>query len=71
MHSTYLRLGLHVADSDIAVIRAARNVMMPHCRFGPEKRAARHRFYSQMLTYHSKARGLYREVMFNDLSDGE
>jgi hypothetical protein len=69
MYSTYLRLGLHVADSDLQVVKAARSKMMPHCRFGPEKRDARHQFYRAMLRYHHEARGLYRDVMYGEISE--
>jgi hypothetical protein len=58
----YLRLGLHVADSDTEVVRRARRLILKRHRRDPAKRAARHRFYAQMLTFHAKARGQYHSI---------
>lgn len=52
MFAQYLRLRLHVSDTPCEVIRRARRLILKRHRTGPAMRAARHRFYSQMLTYH-------------------
>lgn len=70
MYGTYLRLGLHVADSDIAAIRAARRKLKPKARTERAFRSERHRFYRIILNHHAEARGLYRDVMLGQL-DGE
>jgi hypothetical protein len=54
MFGTYCRLNVHVLASDREVIRAARKKLKnPR---NPAERAARHRFFRQMLEYH-KAEG--------------
>jgi hypothetical protein len=60
MYGTYLRLDITVHDGWRAVIRAAARKLTPGTRFGPAHRAARHRFYRQMLTYHRAAQQLVR-----------
>lgn len=67
MYGTYCRLGLHVSDSDVAVIRAANAKLNKSAKRGPELRQARRDFYAIMLRHHHEARGLYRDVMFNDI----
>jgi len=62
MYSQYLRLGLPVSASDNDVIRAARRLILKRHRHDPDKRAARHRFYAQMLTYHAKAGDLFDRI---------
>jgi hypothetical protein len=59
MYGTYLRLNITVHDGWRAVIRAARK-LTPRARGDPAHRAARHRFYRQMLTYHQEAQHLVR-----------
>lgn len=68
MYSMYLRLGLNVADSDVAVIRATRKRFRKEVRRAPLLRDSRHQTYRLMLTYHREARDLYRDVMRGDLS---
>lgn len=69
MFSQYLRLNLDVWATDREVITAARATILPRHRTGSAKRDARHRFYSQVLTYHAKSRAFYREVMFNEIRE--
>jgi hypothetical protein len=60
MLGTYERLGVHVMASNMDVLRAARKKLKNPSNRGERK--ARHKFYRQMLTYHRKARELYRHV---------
>lgn len=60
MYATYLRLDITVHDGWRAVIRAAAKKLTPHARGDPAHRAARHRFYRQMLAYHQEAQQLVR-----------
>jgi hypothetical protein len=55
---TYCRLGVHVAASNLSVIRAARRMLREGARRAREHRAARHAFYRQMMEYHASARDL-------------
>lgn len=55
MYGTYQRLSITVADSWRTVVRAAARKLAPHARRDPAQRAARHRFYRQMLAYHRRA----------------
>jgi hypothetical protein len=55
MYGTYLRLDLTVRDNWRAVVRAAAKKLTPAALANPAHRAARHRFYRQMLTYHQQA----------------
>lgn len=55
MYGTYLRLGVTVGDGWRAVVRAAARKIAPHARHEPSQRAARHRFYREMLAYHRRA----------------
>lgn len=68
MYGTYLRLGLHVSDSDIAVIRAARRKLKPKARRDREVRQMRHDFYRMMIRHHKESRDLFYDVMRGDLS---
>jgi hypothetical protein len=60
MYGTYLRLEITVHDGWRAVVRAAAKKLMPHARADPAHRAARHRFYWQMLAFHEQAQQLVR-----------
>lgn len=70
MYGTYGRLGLHVGDSDIAVIRATRRKFRKEVRRDPGLRDARKLTYRTMIAHHRDARNLYRDVMRGEL-DGE
>jgi hypothetical protein len=61
MYGTYLRLDITVWDSDRAVIRAARRKLARSARRDPSKRAARKRFYREMLEHHVNAQRLVVE----------
>jgi hypothetical protein len=52
MYGTYLRLDIAVHDGWRTVVRAAARKLAPHARRDPAQRAARHRFYREMLDYH-------------------
>jgi hypothetical protein len=52
---TYLRLNITVHAGWRAVVRAAAKEVAPHARRDRAQRAARHRFYRQMLDYHREA----------------
>jgi hypothetical protein len=58
IYGTYLRLDVTVRDNWRAVVRAAGKRLTPAVRANPAHRAARHRFYRQMLTYHQQAQNL-------------
>jgi len=58
MLSTYHRLGVHVYDSDLAVIRAAAGKLDPKVRRQPAFRQSRKDFYREMLDHHRKAQEL-------------
>jgi hypothetical protein len=61
MYGTYLRLGITVHDGWRTVVRAAASKLKPRARADPKHhRAARHRFYRQMLAYHQQAQELVR-----------
>lgn len=58
MYATYLRLDILVWDSDRTVIRAARRKLSRSALRNPDKRAARKRFYREMLRHHAEAQRL-------------
>ncbi len=58
MYGTYLRLGVTVGDGWRAVVRTAARKLAPHARRDRAHRAARHRFYRQMLTYHRRTQDI-------------
>ncbi len=58
MYATYLRLHILVWDSDRTVIRAARRKLSRSALRNPDKRAARKRFYREMLRHHAEAQRL-------------
>jgi hypothetical protein len=60
MYGTYLRLDITVHDGWRTVVRAAASKLKPRARADPKHRAARHRFYRQMLAYHLQAQELVR-----------
>lgn len=61
MFGTYQRLGVHVYEPDIAVVRAARRLITPKHRSSPEKKEERKVFYRQMLDHHRHERELCKE----------
>lgn len=69
MYGTYLRLNVHVGDSRMTVIRAARKKLSAKARRDPHLRDERKTFYRTMLAYHAEANNLYRDAMRGDLSD--
>ena len=60
MYATYLRLDITVYDGWRAVIRAAARKLTTRARGDPAHRAARHRFYRQMIACHQEAQQLVR-----------
>lgn len=52
MYGTYLRLDITVRDGWRAVVRAASRKLTRQARRDPKHRAARKRFYREMLDYH-------------------
>ncbi len=54
-YGTCLRLDITVHDGWRTVVRAAAKKLAPQARRDPTRRAARHRFYRQMLEYHREA----------------
>jgi hypothetical protein len=62
MFGTYNRLNLHVADSDVELIRRVRR-MVHKTKRGRDARTMRHALYRLLLDQHAQARALYREVM--------
>lgn len=60
-YGTYCRLGVHVYDSDLTVIRAARRKIADGALWSKQFRRMRKMFYRQMLTEHDKARGIVRK----------
>lgn len=65
MYSQYLRLNVHVGESDLAVIRKARRLLSRKGK-SPAMRAARKMWYREILEYHHEARELYRAVQLGD-----
>ena len=63
MFGTYCRLLIHVYDSDITIIRAARLKIQKRFRTLRASRSARHTFYRSMLAHHRDARDTHRKVM--------
>lgn len=63
MFGTYQRLGLHVMESNIQVIRAARQMISEEHRRAPEMALARKQFYRSMIDYHRQARAVYQMAM--------
>lgn len=61
MYGTYLRLDVTVWASNRTVIRAARRKLARSARRDPAKRAARKRFYGEMLQHHASAQQLVTE----------
>ncbi len=55
MHGTYLRLDITVHDGWRAVVRAASRKRSRQALRDPRHRAARKRFYRQMLAFHRQA----------------
>lgn len=70
MYGTYCRLGVHVMDSDLEVIRRALRVVSVQHRHCREMREERHRFLRLMLFHHQDERRLYRAVMWGSLGQG-
>lgn len=60
MFGAYTRLGVHVGASNRDVIRAASRKLKKRFRFARKHRAARHKFYRQMLRHHRDHRKLVR-----------
>ena len=58
MYGTYLRLDVTVHDSWQAVVRAASRKLTRQARQDPKHRAARKRFYRQMLDYHRQEQAI-------------
>ena len=58
MYGTYLRLDITVHDSWRAVVRAASRKLTRQARQDPKYRAARKRFYRQMLDYHRQEQAI-------------
>ena len=59
----YDRLGVHVAESPRAVVRAAHRLLAPAMRRSRAKRTERHAWLRAMLKAHADARSLYHTVM--------
>ena len=55
MYGTYLRLDITVHDGRRAVVRAASRKLTRQALRDPKHRAARKRFYRQMLDYHRQS----------------
>ena len=55
MYGTYLRLDITVHDGRRAVVRAASRKLTRQALRDPKHRAARKRFYCQMLDYHRQS----------------
>jgi hypothetical protein len=62
MFGTYNRLNLHVADSNLELIRRVRR-MVHRTKRGRDARTMRHDLYRLLIKQHAKARALYVEVM--------
>jgi hypothetical protein len=62
MYGTYLRLDITVHDGWRAVVRTAAKKLTSRAPADPAHRAARHRFYRQMLVYHEQAQQLVRHL---------
>jgi hypothetical protein len=60
MYGTYVRLDITVHDGWRAVVRAAAGKLTRSARRDPKSRAARHRFYREMLRHHRDAQRLVR-----------
>ena len=58
MYGTYLRLDVSVHDGWRAVVRAAARKLTRRALRDPKRRAARKRFYRQMLDYHRQEQAL-------------
>ena len=59
MFGTYQRLGVHVMAPNIAVVRAARELIHIRHRNLPEKKKERKIFYKEILKYHEEERELF------------
>ena len=62
MYGTYQRLNLHVAASNIDVIRAVRRKLKKSSLRDTSRRKARHGIYREMIGHHKDARNLYVHV---------
>jgi hypothetical protein len=60
MYGTYLRLDITVHDGWRAVIRAASRKLTRQARRDLKRRAARKRFYCEMLDYHRQEQDIVR-----------
>ena len=60
-YGTYCRLGVHVYDSNMTVIRQARRKIAEGALWSKQFRKMRKVFYKQMLNEHNKARGIVRK----------
>jgi len=63
MYGTYCRLGLHVSQSNVEVIRATRRLLNPEGR-GRKYRKKRQDLYRAMLKEHKAAQELFRRYRF-------
>jgi len=64
MFSTYQRLGVHVRDSNRAVVRATRRKFRKAVRIDPACREGRKAIYRDMLHYHARAAKLFTSNRF-------
>ena len=64
MYSTYLRLNLHVNDSDMEVLRRARKKIAEHHRLGQARKSDRWAFYREMLEHHGASQDLLNRITF-------
>lgn len=60
MYGTYLRLDITVHDGWRTVVRAAARKLTRQALRDPRHRAARKRFYREMLGYHRQAQDIVR-----------
>lgn len=64
---TYQRLDVHVMDSNLTVIRAARLKIAAKHRRNPAHRDLRKDFYREMLAHHARERKLYLAVVSGNI----
>lgn len=60
---TYSRLGMHVDDSNMMVIRAVRRRLTDKAKTR-NYRTRRFRLYREMIRYHAAAKALFKEYRF-------
>jgi hypothetical protein len=62
IYAQYLRLNLHVGESNITLVRRARRMLSPLGR-SRQSRDSRHVWLRELIAHHAESRGMYINVM--------